>query len=207
MRREAMSITSAILLLLVIMDPLGNVANFIAALRSVEPERRVRVIARELLFALAILVFFLFCGRWLLDLLHLRDEALFISGGIVLFLIAVKMIFPSAADKGGEPPIEPFIVPLATPLVAGPSLIATLLVIVSSEPNAIWKWLTALLVAWGISAAVLLCAPALSRILKEKGATAVERLMGMLLVMISVQMFLNGVERYLQHGTHGVGGI
>jgi multiple antibiotic resistance protein len=80
-------------------------------------------------------------------------------------------------------------------------LIATLLVIVSSEPDAMGKWLTALLVAWGLTAVVLLCAPAISRILKEKGAMAVERLMGMLLVMIAVQMFLNGVERYLKHGS------
>lgn len=196
-----MTTLSAILLLLTIMDPLGNVANFIAGLRPVPPEQRVRVIARELVFALIILLFFLFCGRWLLGLLHLKDEALFISGGIVLFLIALKMIFPPAAGAGGEPAVEPFIVPLATPLIAGPSLIATLLVIVSSEPDAMCKWLTALLVAWAITAVVLLCAPAISRILKEKGATAVERLMGMLLVMISVQMFLNGVERYLKHGS------
>jgi len=194
-----MTTTSAILLLLVIMDPLGNVANFIAGLRPVPPEQRVRVIARELVFALAILVFFLFCGRWLLGLLHLKDEALFISGGIVLFLIAIKMIFPSAVREGDEPMPEPFIVPLATPLIAGPSVIATLLVLVSSQPEAMDKWFLALFVAWGITAAVLLCAPAISRILKEKGATAVERLMGMLLVMISVQMFLNGLERYLKH--------
>ena len=101
-----MTITSAIVLLLVIMDPLGNVANFIAALRPVPSERRVRVIARELLFALGILVFFLFCGRWLLGLLHLKEEALFISGGIVLFLIAIKMIFPSSTAESSEPATE-----------------------------------------------------------------------------------------------------
>ena len=194
-----MTTASAIVLLLVIMDPLGNVANFIAALQSVPPERRVRVIARELLFALGILLFFLFCGRWVLGLLHLKEEALFISGGIVLFLIAIKMIFPAATTESSEP-MEPFIVPLATPLIAGPSLIATLLVIVSSEPQSMGKWLIALLSAWAISAAVLLCAPVLSRVLKKKGSIAVERLMGMLLVMIAVQMFLNGIERYMRHG-------
>lgn len=196
-----MTTLSATLLLLVIMDPFGGIANFIAALRPVPPERRVRVIARELLFALAILLFFLFCGRWLLDLLHLKDEALFISGGIVLFLIALKMIFPVAAGENGEPAAEPFIVPLATPLIAGPSVLATLLVLVSSQPEAMGKWLSALLAAWSITAVVLLFAPAISRILREKGTLAVERLMGMLLVMISVQMFLNGIGRYLTHGT------
>ena len=200
LRLAAMTTLSATLLPLTIMDPLGNVANFIAGLRPVPPERRVRVIARELVFALVILLFFLFCGRWLLDLLQLKDEALFISGGIVLFLIALKMVFPTANGESGEPPIEPFIVPLATPLIAGPSVLATLLVLVSSQPEAMGKWLTALLVSWSITAVILLFSPAISRVLKEKGAMAVERLMGMLLVMISVQMFLNGVERYLKHG-------
>ena len=195
-----MTTLSATLLLLTIMDPLGNVANFMAGLRPVPPEQRVRVIARELVFALVILMFFLYCGPWLLGLLHLKEEALFISGGIVLFLIALKMIFPPAVRPGDEPAIEPFIVPLATPLIAGPSVLATLLVLVSSQPDAMGKWLTALLASWSITAVVLLCAPALSRLLREKGAMAVERLMGMLLVMIAVQMFLNGVERYLQHG-------
>ena len=195
-----MTTLSATLLLLTIMDPLGNVANFIAGLRPVPQAQRVRVVARELVFALLILLFFLYCGRWTLGLLHLKDEALFISGGIVLFLIALKMIFPPVGHEASEPLTEPFIVPLATPLIAGPSVVATLLVLVSSQPEAMGKWLVALLSAWGITALVLLCAPAIARILKEKGATAIERLMGMLLVMIAVQMFLNGVERYLQHG-------
>lgn len=194
-----MDILSAALLLLTTMDPLGNVANFVAGLRHVPQEKRVRVIARELMFALMILLLFLFCGRWLLGLLHLKEEALFISGGVVLFLIALKMVFPSPRRDADEPMIEPFIVPLATPLVAGPSVLATLLVLVSSQPDKIFDWLIALLVAWGINAAVLLFAPAIARVLKEKGSMAVERLMGMLLVMVAVQMFLNGLEHYLKH--------
>lgn len=193
-----MDILSATLLLLTTMDPLGNVANFVAGLRHVPQEKRVRVIARELMFALMILLLFLFCGRWLLGLLHLKEEALFISGGVVLFLIALKMVFPSPRRDADEPMIEPFIVPLATPLVAGPSVLATLLVLVSSQPDNIFDWLIALLVAWGITAAVLLFAPAIARVLKEKGSMAVERLMGMLLVMVAVQMFLNGLEHYLK---------
>lgn len=192
-----MTTLSATLLLLTIMDPLGNVANFVAGLRHVPQERRVRVIARELLIALLILLVFLFCGRWLLGLLHLKEEALFISGGVVLFLIALKMVFPSPGREGDETMMEPFIVPLATPLIAGPSVLATLLVLVSSQPDKIFDWLIALVVAWAITAAVLLFAPAIARVLKEKGSMAVERLMGMLLVMVAVQMFLNGIEHYL----------
>jgi multiple antibiotic resistance protein len=189
---------SATILLLTTMDPLGNVANFISGLHPVPPERRLRVIARELLIALVILVTFMFFGPSLVGLLHLSEEALFISGGIVLFLIALKMIFPIARGTTDVALAEPFIVPLATPLIAGPSVLATLLVMVSSHPEQMGSWLIALLTAWGITAAVLLCAPAISRILKEKGTMAVERLMGMLLVMIAVQMFLNGLEFYLK---------
>jgi multiple antibiotic resistance protein len=194
-----MDTLSATLLLLTIMDPLGNVATFVAGLRPVPPEKRLRVIARELVIALVILVVFLFAGPWLLGLLHLKQEALFISGGIVLFLIALKMIFPPSRHEADEPQVEPFIVPLATPMVAGPSVLATLLVLVSTQPEKLWSWFAALLIAWSITAAVLLCAPAIARVLKEKGSLAVERLMGMLLVMVAVRMFLNGIEHYLKH--------
>jgi multiple antibiotic resistance protein len=194
-----MDTLSATLLLITIMDPLGNVATFVSGLRPVPPERRLRVIARELLIALAILVLFLFLGPWLLSLLHLKQEALFISGGIVLFLIALKMIFPPSRREADEPMAEPFIVPLATPMIAGPSVLATLLVLVSTQPEQLWRWFAALMIAWGVTAAVLLCAPAIARVLKEKGSMAVERLMGMLLVMVAVQMLLNGIEHYLKH--------
>lgn len=194
-----MDTLSATLLLITIMDPLGNVATFVSGLRSVPPERRLRVIARELVIALVILVVFLFLGPWLLSLLHLKQEALFISGGIVLFLIALKMIFPPSRRDADESIIEPFIVPLATPMIAGPSVLATLLVLVSTQPEHLWRWFAALLIAWGVTAAVLLCAPAIARVLKEKGSMAVERLMGMLLVMVAVQMLLNGIEHYMKH--------
>ncbi len=193
-----MSTLSATLLLLTIMDPLGNVATFVSALRPVPPERRLRVIARELMIALGILIFFMFLGQRLLGLLQLKQEALFMSGGIVLFLIAIKMIFPPARRED-EPVDEPFIVPLATPMIAGPSVLATLLVLVSTQPERWWQWFAALMLAWSITAAVLLCAPAIARVLKEKGSLAVERLMGMLLVMVAVQMFLNGLEHYQNH--------
>jgi multiple antibiotic resistance protein len=194
-----MDILSATLLLLTIMDPLGNVANFISGLQPVPPEQRLRVIARELIIALAIMLGFLFCGRWLLGLLHLKEEALFISGGIVLFLIALKMIFPDPRITHEEATMEPFIVPLATPFIAGPSVLASLLVMVNSQPEAMGKWLVALLIAWAITATVLLLSPLIARVLKQRGSMAVERLMGMLLVLISVQMFLNGLDRYMKH--------
>ncbi|HZI33731.1 MAG TPA: MarC family protein [Candidatus Binatia bacterium] len=191
-----MPLLSAILLLVVLMDPLGGLPCFIAVLRPVPPNRRGRVITRELFIALVIMLSFLICGRPVLGLLHLEKETLFISGGVVLFLIAINMIFPFARYPDEPATKEPFIVPLATPLIAGPSVVAMLLVLVSSQPNAIGKWVTAVCIAWGITTVILLCAPVISRILKEKGTCAVERLMGMLLLMVSVQMILNGLKHY-----------
>ena len=190
---------SAALLLLTTMDPLGNVPSFVAGLRGVPNEKRLRVIARELLIALVILLIFLFFGPSLLGLLHLSQEALFISGGVVLFLIALKMVFPPSKRDAEEFVMEPFIVPLATPLIAGPSVLATLLVLVSSQPERMRDWLIALLLSWGVTATVLLFSPTIARVLREKGSLAVERLMGMLLVMVAVQMLLNGFEHYLKH--------
>lgn len=193
-----MTTLSATLLLLTIMDPLGNVGIFVSALRPVPPERRVRVIARESLIALFIMLVFLFFGRGLLGLLHLTQDALYISGGILLLLIALKMIFPVARSEAEEPLAEPFIVPLAMPMIAGPSVLATLLVMVSSHPEEMNRWLIALIAAWCINSAILLFSPAIARVLTEKGALAMERLMGMLLVMVAVQMFLNGLKFYLK---------
>ena len=197
---EPMSLISAVLLLITIMDPVGNVASFVTALQAVPPERRTFTIARELVFALIILLFFFAFGAKLMSLLHLQQESLFLSGGIMLFLIAIKMIFPPAhSTANNEPMPEPFIVPLATPMIAGPSVIATLLLLGSSQPAARGRWLLATFIAWSATSAVLLFAPAIAKVLGEKGSMAVERLMGMLLVMISVQMFLNGLAAYLHH--------
>ena len=195
---KTMDVLSATLLLLTIMDPLGNVANFISGMKCVPPEQRLWVIFRELLIALAIMLGFLFFGRWLLGLLHLTEEALFVGGGIVLFLIALKMIFPGPRLAHDDLSTEPFIVPLATPFIAGPSVLASLLVMVNSQPEAMGKWAVALLVAWAITATVLLLSPVIARILKERGSMAVERLMGMVLVLVAVQMFLNGLEHYIK---------
>lgn len=197
-----MDTLSAAILLLLIMDPVGNVPLFLSTLRHVPAARRRKVLIRELLIALAALLVFLFFGRTLLHLLSLKQQAISIAGGIVLFLISLRMIFPtrgSAGDHlvGDQPHGEPLIVPLAIPLIAGPSTFATLVLLVSREPDRIGSWLIAVVVAWVVTAATLLSATSLQRLLGERGITAVERLMGMLLVAVSVQMTLDGVAQYL----------
>src|SRR5262245_45079711 len=107
------------------MDPLGNIPFFLAALQPVDPARRTRVVVRELLIAYGVMVIFLFAGQHLLGLLHISEPALTIAGGVILFLIAVRMVFPSPHQSGHEDVEgEPFVVPLAIPYVAGPSLLA-----------------------------------------------------------------------------------
>lgn len=191
-------IFSAAVTLFLIMDPLGNIPVFLSALQNVEPKRRTFVIIRETVIALVVMILFLFVGQYLLDFLGLKQESISIAGGIILFLIALKMIFPQEKKAENQSEEEPFIVPLAIPLIAGPSLLATLLLFVRSEPTRMMDWLIALLIAWGISSLILLASPFVQKVLKERGLIAVERLMGMILVALSVQMFLNGVAEYLK---------
>ncbi|MEP0545841.1 MAG: MarC family protein [Rhodothermales bacterium] len=201
MFEQGVSVLSAAIVLLFVMDPLGNTPLFLTLLKDIERRRRRYIIVRELLIALAILLAFLFFGQGLLNLLELEQESVTIAGGIVLMIIGMRMIFPTKegvmGDQGGG---EPFIVPLAIPLIAGPSALATLILMVRSDPSAMGKWLLALLLAWGASAAVILAAPFLYGLLKDRGLSALERLMGMLLVMIAVQMLVTGIKTAFELG-------
>ena len=180
------------------MDPLGNVPSFVAVLNQVAQEHRREVVVRELCIALVLMLGFLFAGPRLMTLLGIQQQAVTIAGGILLFLIAIEMIFPSAHRRASDPASsDPFIVPLATPLVAGPSTLATL-ILLATKPGGPLRILPALLLAWAATFVCLYFAPALARALRERGARAVERLMGMLLVMLAVQMFLNGLRNYIQ---------
>ena len=191
-----MDFLSAVLTLVLVMDPLGNVPLFLGALKTVRPERRRRVLLREIGVAYVVLLAFLFAGGFVLELLDLDRDTISIAGGIVLFLIAMRMIFPGERWGGGdELEGEPFVVPLAIPLIAGPSALAVLLLLQGSTPTG--SLLLALTIAWALTAAILLSSTFLYRLLRERGLIAIERLMGMLLVMMSVQMFMNGLRSFL----------
>ena len=192
---------SAFITLLIVMDPLGNVPIFLTILKDVDEKRRQWVIARELVIALVVLMIFLWGGGALLDLLNLRQESISIAGAIILFLIAIRMIFPSPYGMLGDTPDgEPFIVPLAIPAVAGPSSLAVSMLLVTSDPGRMLDWTTALVCAWAASAVTLMASPLLLKALGNRGLIATERLMGMILVMISVQMFMEGVHKFLNGG-------
>lgn len=191
---------SATILLLLIMDPLGNLPIFMSVLKHLEPKRRRVVLIREMLIALALMLLFLFAGEKILAFLNLRTETVSISGGIILFLIAIKMIFPSSESNASGLPVgeEPFLVPLAIPLVAGPSLLATLMLLSHQYPNQMSYLVGALLFAWGITVTVLLMSGLFIRLLGNKGVNALERLMGLILIMLATQMFLDGIRAYLK---------
>jgi len=165
-----MTLLSAAVLLFFVMDPLGNVPLFLSALRQVEPARYRIVIVRELLIALFILVVFLFVGRYLLDLLGVSPEALTAGGGLILLLIAIRMIFPTSERSLREDVVgEPLVVPLAVPYTAGPSMLATELLFMSREPQRWPIWLGAVILAWLASAFILYFAANLRRLLGERG--------------------------------------
>jgi multiple antibiotic resistance protein len=157
------------------------------------------VLLREIGFAYGVLVTFLLVGEYLLRFLGLEQQAVSIAGGIVLFLISLRMIFPGEGGLAG-PSLEgePFIVPLAIPLVAGPSTLATLLLLQSATPSSMGHLILALTIAWGVTGAILLSSTFLYRVLGKRGLIAMERLMGMLLVMVAVQMLLNGVRVFMR---------
>ncbi|ADZ90968.1 MarC family protein [Marinomonas mediterranea] len=193
------SILSAALLFLFVIDPFGNIPILLSVMKGVPQKRQVQIVIRDGFVGLAILMFFLFFGAEFLKLLHLETESISIAGGVVLFVIALKMIFPSVAKPDSGPAMEPFIVPISIPMLAGPSTLATLLVMVKSYPESTNNLLIAVVAAWGISVAILAMAPLLNRLLKEKGLAALERLMGMLLLMMAVQMLVNGVRSLFTH--------
>ncbi|MXP51298.1 YhgN family NAAT transporter [Pantoea sp. SoEX] len=193
-------IISGTILLLLIMDPLGNLPIFMSILKYIEPKRRKIILVREMIIALIIMLIFLFSGEPILNFLNLRTESVSISGGIILFLIAIKMIFPSSEDnntvlQAGE---EPFLVPLAIPLVAGPSLLATLMMLAHQYSNQMHIIIISILIAWVLTLIILLLSELFLHILGERGVNALERLMGLVLVMLATQMFLDGIRVYLK---------
>jgi small neutral amino acid transporter SnatA (MarC family) len=193
---------SATILLLLITDPLGNIPIFVNSLRAVPPERRARVIVREVLIAFGLLLAFMFVGQRFLQAMSLSDVSLQIGGAVVLFLIALRMIFPPPPQDSPVPATEPLIVPLAIPALAGPSAMATVLLLVSQAPDRRLEWVGALSVTMLVCAVVLLLAERLQRIVGLRVVSAFERLMGLILVSISVEMLIRGLKSLAQSWPH-----
>jgi MarC family membrane protein len=187
---------SATILLLLITDPVGNIPVFANALKHVAPERRAQVILREILIAFFLLLTFMFVGEGFLRVMNLSELSLQIGGGVILFLIALRMVFPPPAAEEAEILTEPLIVPLAIPAIAGPSALATVLLLVSQQPERRLEWIAALCVTMVISAVVLVSAERIQRVIGPRLVTAVERLMGLVLVSVAIEMMLRGAKTF-----------
>ena len=191
-------IFSAGVLLLLVIDPFGNVPIVVSALANVAPARRARIVLRECFAAYVILLAFMFGGQTFLAWLQLSEVSLAIAGGIILFLIALRMVFRHPEGVFGDPRgSEPFLVPLAIPSIAGPSALATVMLMVSRDPSHRLAWVAALTAAMIVTTLVLIAAYRLQRVLGERGMIAVERLMGLVLTAIAVQMLLDGVRAFI----------
>lgn len=184
--------------LFLIMDPIGNIPVFNGVLSRIDESQRSKVIWRELLIALSILLIFLYTGNALMAICGLSQSSLNISGGVLLFVIALKMIFPHSIEERQDSDSDaPFIVPLAIPLVAGPSTVAYILLLSANQEPSYLEWTLSLLAAWGLSTTILLLSSRILTIIGKRGAKALERLMGMILVIMATQMFLNGIARFI----------
>ena len=191
-----MTVLAAIFLLIIIMDPIGNVPVFLSILKNIPLERRKKIIIRELIIAFAILLFFMFIGRYLLQLLQIEQSSLGIAGGIILFIIAIRMIFPGTKPMfTHNEEAEPLVVPLAIPMLAGPSAIAAVILLMAQEPSRWIEWIFVVLVASLISGIILISSEALGSKLGNRALIAIERLMGIFLIMVSVDFILDGIKQ------------
>lgn len=183
--------------LFLLMDPIGNIPFFISILKDIPRRRQLHIILRELLIALGILLLFNYIGDVLLSSLQVTQSSVLISGGIILFLLSLKMIFPSSAEADivKSPDKEPFIVPLAIPLVAGPAALAAIILYSRQEHHL--NSVIAIMIAWIATTLILLSSAFLNKILGKKGIIACERLMGLILTMVAIQMLLQGVAEFI----------
>lgn len=191
------SFISSVITLALVMDGFGNIPLFITALKKVAPERRKIVLLRELGIALLIMVAFLFLGKWFLRAFGIHEYSLSIAGGIILFIISVKLVFGGEEDPKSDPKEdEPFVVPLAIPLVAGPAALSMVMITAAQQSNKLMT-LGAVVVASLINSVILMSSFPLSNLLGKRGLIAIERLTGMILILMSVDMVMGGIASFM----------
>ena len=193
-----MEFFSTTILLFFVIDPIGNIPIFLAALKNVDEGRRLIVTLRECGLAFMVLLLFMFFGKGFLQLLHISETSLGITGGIVLFLIALRMIFPTSEPLFAITPLtEPLLFPLAIPTIAGPSALATALLVASRDPTRLWVAIASLAVAMGLSTLILIASGKIATLVGSRVLTASERLMGLILTAVAVEMLLQGIRTFM----------
>lgn len=192
-----MTIFSISLVLFLIMDPIGNISSFLKMVEEIPPKKQNMILIREMLIALLVMVIFNYIGEGIYELLQISDPAVRLSSGVILFIISVQILFPNLSGlRENLPKEEPFIIPFAIPLIAGPSVLATIMLYAHMEQSQP-VMLFSILCAWILALLVMIAAKPLYKIMGENGLMACEKLMGMVLVLIAIQRFLDGVEQYV----------
>jgi multiple antibiotic resistance protein len=193
-----MELLAIVLALFMIMDPIGNIGSFLSLLKGETPAQRNWIIVREMLFALAVMLLFNFIGEYLFNILSISEVTVRIASGIILFLIAIQILFPSTNSlRANLPKEKPFIIPLAIPLIVGPSVMATIMLFAHIEPS-MMLMVEGIGIAWLLALVVLLFGSTLQRILGDNGLIACERLMGMILIMLAIQRFMEGIQLFVK---------
>lgn len=195
---------SAFVLLLLVLDPFGTLPVFMSVMSGVAPRRRIWVALRESGIALTVLMLFMLGGEAFLRLMRLSERSLEVAGGVILLLIAIRIIFGSGqrlfeaaqAAQADAAQREPLVFPVAVPLLAGPSAMATVMLLASRQPAQLASWVLALVAAMAVCAVVLMASQHLHRWLGESVVSAIEKLMGLILCAVAVEMILAGVKRY-----------
>jgi multiple antibiotic resistance protein len=199
-----MSLFDITLVLLLIMDPIGSICAYQSLVKELDPKRQNWIIFREMLIALAVMIGFNYLGEHIFNILELSETTVRLSSGVILFLIAIKILFTAPdSPRANLPKGEPFIFPLAVPLIAGPALMATIMLYAHLEPYESIM-LAAILIAWLISVAVLFFSRQIKNVLGQNGLMALERLIGMVLVLLAVQRFLEGVLLFWANTTQPI---
>jgi multiple antibiotic resistance protein len=192
-----MTLLTLILTLFLIINPLGNMKHFLTLLEGLKSKRQCFVIAREMILALITMFVFSFFGEHIAGAFDLKQTTIYLASGLILFLSAIKIIFPPKEDfiprLHGE---EPFLVPIAIPIIASPALLATIMLFSQTEPL-MWPMVVSILVAWGLSVLLLLASRPILKMVGQNGLVAIERLMGMILILISIQRFMEGVLLFM----------
>lgn len=193
-----MSIWQIAIVLFIVTNPIGNSPTIIALIKNFSVSEQQKILLRESIFSMILAIFFLFCGEAFLTSLKIENYALSVSGGVLLFLVAIKMIFSTKTEHSEETPKQaPFIVPIATPLLSGAGLLTMIMLYSKQEGNDL-KILLAILIAWIGVTGIMVSAPYLQILLGKRGLLALEQLMGMILAMIALEMVVNGFSLFFK---------
>lgn len=193
-----MSLFSLVLILFLMANPIGNAPACLALVKDFDFERQKKILLRESIFSLFIVYFFLFCGEAFLNSLQIAQYTVSISGGILLFLVSLYMIFPhTSSSSSAKVQREPFIVPIATPLIAGGGIFTTVIVYLKQIQD-YWLMSEAIAIAWIFVIGFTYCSAYLQKIIGKSGLLALEQLMGMIIMMLSTELMVRGILQLLQ---------